>query len=270
MASRHPQQPRKPSRPYVQTNVQNTRYSYQETPVEMQRPVFQPFSSPTNSVIDESPLTPGSSRQPPGYDHTLRNPTPLPEEKALEANLSAPPSRMHPAYSAPIADHAPSPHPANSPPTSYAQSSNTAGPLPVKQHGSSTPLTTSTATTDPHKFGIDRADSYNPHALQGPNVGPSNHRPGQVLHPNAVQDPHWKHGLCEPDTLCCMGFFCPCLLYGKTMYRLSRRAEKKDATDLLGYERCNGSCGLFAIACGVQGVLRSICSLVTYWTILIP
>ena len=42
------------------------------------------------------------------------------------------------------------------------------------------------------------------------------------------------------------------------MYRLSRRAEKKDPTDLLAYEKCNGSCGIWALACGVQGILTAI------------
>ena len=35
-------------------------------------------------------------------------------------------------------------------------------------------------------------------------------------------------------------------------YRLSRKAQKQDPTDLLGYESCNGSCGFMAIACGFQ------------------
>ena len=69
-------------------------------------------------------------------------------------------------------------------------------------------------------------------------------------------DPHWKHGLCEPDALCCLGLFCPCIVYGKTMYRLSRRTQKQDPTDLLGYESCNGSCGLMAVACGLQGKIE--------------
>jgi hypothetical protein len=89
--------------------------------------------------------------------------------------------------------------------------------------------------------------------LLGPNGAPlDSHRPGQVSHPNAIVNPHWKHGLCEPDTLCCLGIICPCMVYGKTMYRLSRKAQKQDPTDLLGYESCNGSCGLFAVACGFQ------------------
>ena len=42
------------------------------------------------------------------------------------------------------------------------------------------------------------------------------------------------------------------MVYGKTMYRLTRKAQKQDPTDLLGYESCNGACGLMAAACGFQ------------------
>jgi len=101
-------------------------------------------------------------------------------------------------------------------------------------------------------WGLD-AEMLILECLLGPNGAPlDNHRPGQVSHPNAIVNPYWKHGLCEPDTLCCMGIVCPCMVYGKTMYRLSRKAQKQDPTDLLGYESCNGSCGLFAVACGFQ------------------
>ena len=56
----------------------------------------------------------------------------------------------------------------------------------------------------------------------------------------------------ELDGLCCLGIFCPCVVYGKTQYRLSQKAQKKEATDLLGYKAVNGSCGLLAVACGFQ------------------
>ena len=41
-------------------------------------------------------------------------------------------------------------------------------------------------------------------------------------------------------------------VYGKTQYRLNRKAERKDPTDLLGWEKVNGSCGVMAAACGLQ------------------
>ena len=244
------------------------RFSWDETPQELRRQPY-PAPSPTNSTIEESPISPVSpSNDLPSYDlqHNARS-TPLPDEKALEANMQAPPSRMHPAYSAPIAEQ---PTPASqqttmpaAPPVSMHPAATpqdppqSPGPLPVKKPEDGypmTPLTNSTTSPQPSKYAIERPDAYNPRSLQGPNVSTANHRPGQVAHPNSSIDSNWKHGMCEPDALCCMGTFCPCLLYGKTMYRLSKRSEKKDPTDLLGYESCNGSCGLFAIGCGFQGL----------------
>ena len=275
MASRTPQftssrAPDHPSRrtPRLQTTGQSsrsqTRYSYLETPVEMQRSTFAPFSSPTNSTIDESPVSALSpSRGLPEYSQHERA-TPLPDEKAFEASMQAPPTQMHPAFNAPvIAESASTPRQASIPrqntqamaPPNPPQSP---GPLPIKSDRDysqmATPMTTSTATPDLKGAETAPLDSYNPHALQGPNVSTANHRPGQVSHPNAIVDPHWKHGLCEPDTSCCMGLLCPCVLYGRTMYRLSRKAERKDPTEMLGYESCNGSCGLFALGCGIQGL----------------
>ncbi|KAG8530504.1 uncharacterized protein KY384_005007 [Bacidia gigantensis] len=189
-------------------NQPKARYSYQETPVEMQRSVFLPFSSPTNSVIDESPISAATaSRSPPGYDQL--SPTPLPTEKS---HTPAPPPESHPAYNAPVAEPAaPTRQPQQPPPLLQAQQAPqtqhiaipppdppvSPGPLPVKprENPRENTMKPAAASPPPPKFGIDRADTYNPHSLQGPNVSPENHRPGQVSHPNASVDPHWKHGL---------------------------------------------------------------------------
>ena len=226
----------------------------------MQNPVFQQFSSPTNSTIDESPITPASpSRALPGYDHQDMRGTPLPEEKAMEAQLQAPPVQTHPAFTAPVPEATRRTQQASqsaAAPSAVPNPSQSPGPIPIKGHtnGSTTTTPVIHSTISPDLIlGPDRRETYNPHALQGPNVGASNHRPGQVSHPNASVNRQWKHGLCEPDPLCCMGLFCPCMLYGRTMYRLSRKAQKQDPTDMLGYESCNGGCGLFAAACGLQG-----------------
>lgn len=246
--------------PPLQTSNQapTQRFSYMETPVEAETATFQPyqqFSSPTNSTIDESPISPASpSRGLPSYQGS---PTPVPFEKAQVQS----PTEMHPAFFAPyreestrqqISGHA---HAAPGP--------QSPGPIPLKTQSSAThPARVPTNTTfapppnispdsDP-RLGIEHRGTYNPNSLGGPNVGPEVHRPGQVSHPNSTVDPHWKNGLCEADTLCCVGVVCPCMLYGKTMYRLSRKAQKQDATDLLGYENCNGSCGLMAAFCGFQ------------------
>lgn len=245
---------------HIQTSnlTRNPRYSYLSTPAEMQAPTFQQFSSPTNSTIDESPISPRRA-----YTDSLYGATPAataPSEKApIERTGSPyglpPPQEVHPAYYAPV-----DPVPA----LSMQQSAPAAAePLPIKKREDFTSSMQASRQPQLHGHGegdppkkLAREDrvttTYNPDSLAGPNGALDNHMPGQVSHPNATIDPEWKHGLCTPDALCCMGLLCPCIVYGKTQYRLSRKAQKQDPTDLLGYESCNGSCGLFALACGFQ------------------
>lgn len=216
----------------------------------MQRPVFQQFSSPTNSTIDEYPISSVStSRGLPSYSQGSHVGT---MAQVTEEKLQVqPPQQVHPAYFAPYREEMPpqATHQASGPGVPPLT-----GPIPPSaQRGptTSTPQFQAPPTQEAAP-GMAYREIYNPASLQGPNVGVENHRPGQVSHPNSNVEPHWKHGLCEPDALCCMGIVCPCMLYGKTMYRLSRRAQKQDPTDMLGYESCSGSCGFMALACGFQ------------------
>ncbi|KAI1610838.1 PLAC8 family-domain-containing protein [Exophiala viscosa] len=78
--------------------------------------------------------------------------------------------------------------------------------------------------------------------------------------PQSIRGGSWQHGLCscaEPST-CLTGLFCPCIVYGRTQYRLGLRGERKDPTNMLGYTAVNGSCIAFAILCGINGVLSAI------------
>ena len=239
----------------------NQRYSFQETPLELQRPTFQQFSSPTNSTIDESPISPRRD-----YTESLYGATPVtqmatervqnvPVERTGSPYNFPPPQEVHPAFFAPV-DPAPAQHMQQHAPAS-------AEPLPVKtrdgppsSHAVGHDKTSGqTSEEDPPKKLVQEnrvPTVYNPDSLAGPNGALENHMPGQVSHPNAIVNPEWKRGLCTPDALCCFSLFCPCMTYGKTQYRLSKKTQKQDPTDLLGYEACNGSCGVFAIACGFQ------------------
>ena len=256
--------------PLQTNNNGSNRYSFMDTPVEMQRSTFQPyhqFSSPTNSVIDESPISPVSpTRGLPSYQQGSVT-SPIPDQKAQAQS----PQEMHPAFFAPYTEDMPAQQQAGRLPVvdprkeeeTVAGVPQSPGPIPIKTSEtppsfaapptSNSPPTQTSPTTPDAKREI-----YNPDSLSGPNIGPETHRPGQVSHPNATIDPHWKTGLCEPDTVCCMGILCPCMVYGKTMYRLSRRAQKQDPTDMLGYESCNGSCALMFFACGFQSLLAAI------------
>lgn len=268
--------------PPLQTNSSDSnRYSFMDTPVEMQRSTFLPyhqFSSPTNSVIDESPTSAVSpTRGLPAYQQGPQGAmtSPIPDQKAQAQS----PQEMHPAFFAPYKEEQPAQQQAQQPPdvappreeapAQQVQQPQVAieplspGPIPIKTQeappqfaappsSNSPPTQSSTAASE------SKREIYNPDSLSGPNVGSGTHRPGQVSHPNAAIDPHWKTGLCEPDTVCCMGIVCPCMVYGKTMYRLSRRAQKQDPTDMLGYESCNGSCALMFFGCGFQSLLAAI------------
>ena len=251
----------------------NSRFSYTETPVQPQSEVFtqdsvfQQLPSPTNSSIDESPDTPFTQQRLPNIPGNQRR-SPLPEEKAISAQVGSPYNaaaigEVHPAHFAPYAEASPSePHPTS---TSYqlsalhprlpsSQLSQTKGL--DKQAAQSVPLLN--ATDSDRKQDVRQAQftsktpTYNPNSVSGPNGALENHRPGQISHPNAAIEPEWKHSLCEMDTLCCTGLFCPCMVYGKTQYRLAQKSQRREATDLLGYESVNGSCGIMAAACGFQ------------------
>ncbi len=91
--------------------------------------------------------------------------------------------------------------------------------------------------------------------------GFDNHLPGQTKHASQnIKGGKWKYGLCDCGdiSVCCAGAWCPCIVYGKTQYRLSRRSERNDPTNLLGYSAFNGSCAAFALLCGCNLILAAI------------
>lgn len=98
---------------------------------------------------------------------------------------------------------------------------------------------------------------FSPDAISGPNgLDFSLHQPGQIRHPNMDLDASraWKHSLCActPDvSLCLTGLFCPCVLSGRTAYRLGQKSRKADPTDLLGHSCTNSHCLAMTLACGV-------------------
>ncbi|KAL9000281.1 MAG: hypothetical protein Q9169_000998 [Polycauliona sp. 2 TL-2023] len=256
----------RPTPGHLQTNDtsdRNQRFSWQETPRDAPRPIFHQFSSPPNSAIDESPISPPDDYQTFSTFPQPQEVTHFPVEKPPVERTGSPYDlpglqRTHPAYFAPVAEELDrqQPRPQQPNPISGAAGSEKPGG-PVDP---SIPAPTSSADQQPREKGPDviRSDLdkpsliYNPDSLAGPNATLENHRPGQAAHPNATIEPEWKHGLCEMDRLCCVGLCCPCIVYGKTQYRISRKTQKEDATNLLGYKTCNGSCGLMGFACGFQ------------------
>jgi Cys-rich protein (TIGR01571 family) len=128
------------------------------------------------------------------------------------------------------------------------------GPLPEGQDRSKEPYS-------PHGFPTTPGHAvFSPHAAHGPNgLDFALHQPGQIAHPNMDLSgngtPHeWKHSLCECSGdcgTCITGLFCPCIIYGRTSYRLNQKSNKKDPTDMLGYSATNGHCGVMGISCGL-------------------
>ena len=116
-----------------------------------------------------------------------------------------------------------------------------------------THTSTMTFTRNPKSSHLDSQAQY---AHNTSSHAHSSHLPGQIRHPSqTVKGGTWSHGLCDPTDpgTCCMGLLCPCILYGKTQYRLSQKADKRDATNMLGYETCNASCTAMALLlCGCQ------------------
>ncbi|KAF9700633.1 hypothetical protein EKO04_001855 [Ascochyta lentis] len=113
----------------------------------------------------------------------------------------------------------------------------------------------------PHNFSTHNLTTphaiFSPDAAHGPNgLDFSLHQPGQIRHPNmdSGTPQTWKTSLCACNSdvsTCLTGLFCPCILSGRTAYRLSQKSKKADATDMLGHSSTNGHCVAMTLACGV-------------------
>jgi hypothetical protein len=189
----------------------------------------------------------------------------LQEQGIIPRYSNYPPPEQHPAHYAPYAETPQQPQPVQSsrgPFSPYGQSPNSPGPLPVKTNPEA-PNRSETFSVAPDANPLQSPKlPYFPSPTAAPASRPpavedlsSYHRPGQIMHPNQeVQGGTWSHGLCECSNIgtCCLGVICPCILYGKTQYRLSMKSKKGDPTNMLGYETCNGSCTGMGLLCGCQ------------------
>lgn len=144
------------------------------------------------------------------------------------------------------------------------QPPNPQPPDPVKQSSSdnkpSVPISPdANPLVSPIPRGLQRASTNM--AIVPPSANPAQFSIGVYTpSPQAIKGGSWQHGLCscaEPS-ICLTGLFCPCIVYGKAQYRLSLRGERKDPTNMLGYNVLNGSCLAFAILCGINGFLSAI------------
>ncbi|KAB8343184.1 hypothetical protein FH972_022774 [Carpinus fangiana] len=212
-----------------QSPPQHQAYAYHGHPA-VQHPAYhatpQPSYSSTAPPLPQPPLPPLPPKPSPPNSETAK---PVPMKSADDLK----------AYSTPGVRPDQSPYQNNSKLQPYS-------PFPASTHSkSSTP--------------------FSPDALNHSNFDLSSHLPGQQPHPNMAstssRTSSWTNTLCScgPDvSLCLTGVFCPCIVYGRTNYRLAQRSRKADPTDMLGHSDCSGHCMLFSFACGFQGILTAI------------
>jgi Cys-rich protein (TIGR01571 family) len=137
---------------------------------------------------------------------------------------------------------------------------NSPGPLPLKVNPEAPPRSdTMIIAPDANPLQSPKLPYFPPPTRTATANPPEDlsayHQPGQTIHPNQeVTGGGWSNGLCEFSNfgICCLGLFCPCILYGRTQHRLSMKSRKEDPTNMLGYETCNGSCTGMGLLCGCQ------------------
>lgn len=63
---------------------------------------------------------------------------------------------------------------------------------------------------------------------------------------------------CSNPSICLPALACPCVIYGRTQYRLSQKSSGKDPTNMLGYSAINGHCVIWSVVCGFNALLTAI------------
>ncbi|EEP80090.1 conserved hypothetical protein [Uncinocarpus reesii 1704] len=259
--------------------ARHKRYSYLPTPSEYQAPTFpprnneKPEEATKASALDDSVSSPGP-RSPPPFSYNVNNaPTQTPSPYR-QPHIASPPPPLseHPAQYAPYADRPAFPQQQTQPIRYQSPPPAPPGSLPPKQFPDVRSHRPKEYTVAPDSNPLQPPPSLSapkPSSLSGgqSQLGTRitshelNHAPGQVVHPRQeIKGGTWSYGLCDcrDPGVCCTGLLCPCILYGRTQYRLSRKSEQKDPTNLLGYETCNAPCTAMALLCGCQWLLATI------------
>lgn len=251
-----------------QGQSQNKRYSFVDTPMELQGPGYQ--NSAHRQSIPPLPTLPSTGTSPEVVRSAQSD---YPADRKLEPQAGSPynlppPTEPHPAQFAPYAEDMSTDHLPTQQSEHELQAPYSPGPIPIKTDLESRDSPQQSGVTnigpDANPLQSPRTPlaakgrtftpSYHPDSATGPDgMVHENHLPGQVSHPDQqLIGGTWKHGLCDCTDVgvCCTGIWCPCVLYGKTQFRLSQKSAKKDPTNMLAYETINGSCGIMAILCG--------------------
>ncbi|KAI5843710.1 PLAC8 family-domain-containing protein [Tricharina praecox] len=96
--------------------------------------------------------------------------------------------------------------------------------------------------------------AFDPH---DPNPG-GIHAPGQIGHPNQQHGMEkYSHGLCDgfgDISTCCLGYWCPCILYSRTYHRLKTVPN----SNINEFKSCNNHCGMFCLLAPVSFILTTL------------
>ncbi|KAH8705302.1 PLAC8 family-domain-containing protein [Talaromyces proteolyticus] len=259
----------------LDTSQRQQVYSFIETPIELNPHRQQLLQAEITDATAARPVAPATPQPGVTRQSTATNVATQELEQARQihqaSNLNSHGPSIHPALSAPYVEESPASvtmDPAltapQHPPTPYRSPPSSPGPLPVKEHPRPSPIPFSPITPDMNPLQSPLSPSFHTtrQDAQPSNESYSTHLPGQIAHPSQMsKGGGWSTGLCECSSdigTCCLGFTCPCILYGRTQYRLLRKSRGEDPTNLLGYESCNGSCTAIALLCGCQWILATI------------
>ncbi|KAI9714124.1 MAG: hypothetical protein M1828_001214 [Chrysothrix sp. TS-e1954] len=250
------------------------RFSVIETPIEDSTQIFDEAPE-EQAAIGQQEASVGGQAVAQSRPTDIAPPPQYPAEKSdvqriPSAYQSPPPTELHPALAAAAYTSNDTQIPPQFQQQPYLPQSRSPPPVPLSPdlikpaltpppNSSNAPASRNTAlaiqpvTADPPTFAPPPTPGRTKSAT-ATSFGPTN---SSTL---------WSQTLCAcpPSDLstCCLGLFCPCIVYSRTMHRLSNRkkhnGEAGAGNNLLGWSACDGPCLGFALLCGCQGVLATI------------
>ncbi|EDU49042.1 PLAC8 multi-domain protein [Pyrenophora tritici-repentis] len=252
MFSQHPINPTQSETAYVQPHAEDVKPPI--SPVSPQHPAQTQYFSSASPIPQPQPVQHVDT-------HQSRHMRQMSNLSPINTNLRAYPMPTIPP-TPPSGTHQTSPLPHKTPITPMSANSMQKGQ--PRENATSPSHRTSPYPSEPyspHGFSSNQTGNFHavfsPDAAHGPNgLDFAAHQPGQITHPNMESEKshEWKNSLCacSPEfSTCLTGLFCPCILYGRTSYRLSQKSAKKDPTDMLGYSSTNGHCAVMGLSCGL-------------------
>ncbi|CAZ85350.1 unnamed protein product [Tuber melanosporum] len=171
-------------------------------------------------------------------------------------HFSSPPSTFENKYADPRTHASPPTSPTFAPPptseSSHPVPTTIGGSLPVPPEPIQAPTYNPSHDT-PH---TPKTPVYTPGGGSGPNGGV--HAPGQIGHPNQQHGrEEYHHGLCDcfsDFSTCCVGYWCPCILYSRTNHRLKTSPN----SNLNDFHNCNGHCITFCVLGPISWIFTTL------------